>query len=131
MRALVVSDIHSNLEALTAVLDDAGSFDVLWCLGDIVGYGPDPNACIDLIRSFEHTAIPGNHDWGSWGNWISPTLTATPVRPTSGPGSSSHLMPDSISKASPRRKFSRISPWHTAARAIRSGSTFSMPAPQP
>lgn len=67
MRALVVSDIHSNLEALTAVLDDAGSFDVLWCLGDIVGYGPDPNACIDLIRSFEHTAIPGNHDWGVLG----------------------------------------------------------------
>jgi diadenosine tetraphosphatase ApaH/serine/threonine PP2A family protein phosphatase len=67
MRALVVSDIHSNLEALSAVLEAAGPFDVLWCLGDIVGYGPEPNACIDLIRSFEHVSIPGNHDWGVLG----------------------------------------------------------------
>ena len=67
MRALVVSDIHANLEALSAVLEDAGPFDTLWCLGDIVGYGPEPNACIDLIRSFEHIAIPGNHDWGVLG----------------------------------------------------------------
>lgn len=67
MRALVVSDIHSNLEALSAVLEAAGPFDVLWCLGDIVGYGPEPNACIDLIRSYEHVSIPGNHDWGVLG----------------------------------------------------------------
>jgi predicted phosphodiesterase len=67
MRVLVVSDIHANLEALSAVLEDAGPFDVLWCLGDIVGYGPEPNACIDLIRTFEHVSIPGNHDWGVLG----------------------------------------------------------------
>ena len=44
MRALILSDIHANLEALSAVIDDAssrGGFDVLWCLGDLVGYGPD------------------------------------------------------------------------------------------
>ena len=67
MRALVVSDVHSNLEALRAVLDDAGPIDELWCLGDIVGYGPEPGACIELIRSYEHVAIPGNHDWGVLG----------------------------------------------------------------
>jgi diadenosine tetraphosphatase ApaH/serine/threonine PP2A family protein phosphatase len=65
MRALVVSDIHSNLEALQTVLGDSeahGGFDTLWCLGDMVGYGPDPNECIDLIRSHPHVAIAGNHD---------------------------------------------------------------------
>ena len=45
MRALIVSDIHSNLEALDAVIADAGrhgGFDSVWCLGDMVGYGPGP-----------------------------------------------------------------------------------------
>ncbi|MEC7749262.1 MAG: metallophosphoesterase family protein, partial [Chloroflexota bacterium] len=53
MRALVLSDIHANLEALEAVLTDAqnrSGFDVIWCLGDTVGYGPDPVACVDRIR---------------------------------------------------------------------------------
>ncbi|MGI6367163.1 MAG: metallophosphoesterase family protein [Anaerolineae bacterium] len=67
MRALVVSDIHGNLEALKAVLADAGPFDMLWCLGDLVGYGPEPNACIQVVRSFRHLSIPGNHDWGVLG----------------------------------------------------------------
>lgn len=64
MRILVVSDVHANLVALNAVLEDAGSFDALWSLGDIVGYGPDPEACIATTRATEHLAIPGNHDWG-------------------------------------------------------------------
>ena len=67
MRVLVVSDVHSNLVALNAVLDDAGPFDALWSLGDIVGYGPEPNACLASIRSYEHLSIPGNHDWGVLG----------------------------------------------------------------
>ncbi|MYC30026.1 MAG: metallophosphoesterase, partial [Chloroflexi bacterium] len=65
MRALIVSDIHSNLEALQAVMADAverGGFDVIWCLGDIVGYGPDPGACMDLLRSHSLKAVAGNHD---------------------------------------------------------------------
>lgn len=65
MRALIVSDIHSNLEALQAVVADAvdrGGFDVIWCLGDIVGYGPDPGACLDLLRSHPLVAVLGNHD---------------------------------------------------------------------
>jgi diadenosine tetraphosphatase ApaH/serine/threonine PP2A family protein phosphatase len=67
MRVLVVSDVHANLAALTAVLEDAGSFDQLWSLGDVVGYGPDPEACIAATRAADHLAIPGNHDWGVLG----------------------------------------------------------------
>ena len=50
MQILVISDIHANYEALEAVLADAGQVDETWCLGDLVGYGPDPNLCIELIR---------------------------------------------------------------------------------
>ena len=67
MRCLVLSDIHSNLEAFQAVLDDAGPVDEVWCLGDVVGYGPDPNACVDLLRSMPHLCIAGNHDWATLG----------------------------------------------------------------
>ena len=69
MRYAVVSDIHSNLPALEAVLDDAQKigFDALVCLGDIVGYGPNPNECIELLQQFPHTIIAGNHDWGAIG----------------------------------------------------------------
>jgi len=48
MRYLVLSDIHGNLKALEAVLEDAPSGLPIWCLGDIVGYGPNPNECIEL-----------------------------------------------------------------------------------
>ena len=65
MKALIVSDIHSNLEALTTVIDDAngsGGFDETWALGDLVGYGPDPAACIDLLRQHDARCVAGNHD---------------------------------------------------------------------
>jgi len=62
-RILVISDIHANLTALRAVLEAAGTVDATWCLGDLVGYGPDPNECIELIRSIENlTCLLGNHD---------------------------------------------------------------------
>jgi predicted phosphodiesterase len=67
MRYLVLSDIHSNLEAFEAVLKDAGPVDKVWCLGDVVGYGPDPNACVELLRSLPHLCIAGNHDWATLG----------------------------------------------------------------
>jgi len=67
MRCLVISDIHSNLEAFESVLQDAGSVDEVWCLGDVVGYGPDPNACVELLRSLPHRCIAGNHDWATLG----------------------------------------------------------------
>jgi diadenosine tetraphosphatase ApaH/serine/threonine PP2A family protein phosphatase len=63
MRVLVVSDIHANYEAFQAVLADAGAVDETWCLGDIVGYGPDPNLCVELIRDQPNlTCLLGNHD---------------------------------------------------------------------
>ncbi len=64
----MLSDIHSNLEALDAVIDDAnvrGGFDAVWCLGDIVGYGPDPGECIGRIRDYQLVAIAGNHDYAA------------------------------------------------------------------
>lgn len=62
MRILVVSDIHANFSAFEAVLKDAGSFDQVWCLGDIVGYGPEPGECINRLREFDHICLAGNHD---------------------------------------------------------------------
>jgi predicted phosphodiesterase len=67
MRCLVLSDIHSNLEAFEAVVKDAGPVDQVWCLGDVVGYGPDPNACVELLRSTPHLCVAGNHDWATLG----------------------------------------------------------------
>lgn len=64
MRFLVISDIHANLCAFEAVLTEAeGQYDKIWFLGDLVGYGPDPNECVDLLREHEHLALSGNHDW--------------------------------------------------------------------
>ncbi len=63
MRILVISDVHANLTALNSVLDAAGSCDAVWCLGDVVGYGPDPNECIDRLREQPGlTCLVGNHD---------------------------------------------------------------------
>jgi predicted phosphodiesterase len=63
MRILVISDIHANYTALEAVLKDAGPVDETWCLGDMVGYGPDPNVVVELIREIPNlTCILGNHD---------------------------------------------------------------------
>ncbi len=63
MRVLVVSDIHGNLPALEAVLQQPITFDLIWNLGDTVGYGPWPNECISLIRSYPDSVhLSGNHD---------------------------------------------------------------------
>ncbi len=65
MRILVMSDIHANYTALEAVLKDAGQVDETWCLGDLVGYGPDPNAVVEEIREIKNlTCLMGNHDVG-------------------------------------------------------------------
>jgi predicted phosphodiesterase len=69
MRVLVISDIHANLHALDAVLADAGDFEAVWCLGDLVGYGPNPNECVARIRDFpELLSIAGNHDRAAIGD---------------------------------------------------------------
>ena len=60
----LISDIHSNLEALEAILCDVSlaGVDTLACLGDITGYGPDPSACVDLVREACDVVVIGNHD---------------------------------------------------------------------
>jgi predicted phosphodiesterase len=63
MRVLVISDIHANYTALLAVLQDAGQVDETWCLGDLVGYGPDPNAVVEELQDIANlTCLLGNHD---------------------------------------------------------------------
>jgi len=63
MRTLVISDIHANSTALEAVLNEAAGIDEVWCLGDLVGYGPDPNECINRIKDLPKVScVIGNHD---------------------------------------------------------------------
>jgi len=65
MRYALLADIHANLEALTAVLDDIdrrGGADEYWLLGDLINYGPDPCACLDLLLDLPMVAVGGNHD---------------------------------------------------------------------
>ena len=66
MRVAVVSDIHANLHALEAVLDDVLTQepDAIWCLGDVVGYGASPNECCELVRERAALVLAGNHDLG-------------------------------------------------------------------
>jgi diadenosine tetraphosphatase ApaH/serine/threonine PP2A family protein phosphatase len=64
VRYAVLSDIHGNLEALHAVLDDVdGRADDILCLGDIVGYGADPTACVDLIAARARAIVAGNNEY--------------------------------------------------------------------
>lgn len=62
MKRLWIADIHANLPAFEAVLRDAGDVDEVVFLGDIVGYGPHPSACVNLLRMLRPKAIRGNHD---------------------------------------------------------------------
>lgn len=69
MKIGIISDIHSNLEALEAVLESLKkeSVDRILCLGDLVGYGPDPNDCIERVMEASDVVIAGNHDQGAVG----------------------------------------------------------------
>ena len=64
MRVAVISDIHANWHALEAVLAavDADAVDALWCLGDLVGYGPRPNECCETVAARASVCLVGNHD---------------------------------------------------------------------
>src|SRR5262249_38150897 len=69
MRILIISDIHGNLVALEAVLADAGPYDAAWCLGDLVGYGPNPNECVARVRALPGLiCLLGNHDQAARGD---------------------------------------------------------------
>jgi diadenosine tetraphosphatase ApaH/serine/threonine PP2A family protein phosphatase len=70
MNFAILADIHANLTALEAVLkdiEDHGGADEIWCLGDIVGYGPDPHECIELLKNRCSVCVAGNHDWAAIG----------------------------------------------------------------
>ena len=64
MRVAVISDVHANEHALEAVLReiDEAAPDELWCLGDVVGYGPAPNRCCDVVAERADLCLVGNHD---------------------------------------------------------------------
>jgi predicted phosphodiesterase len=70
MRVAIVSDIHGNLQAFEAVLDAVAESDCeeMWCLGDLVGYGADPDACVALAREHAAICLAGNHDLGVRGS---------------------------------------------------------------
>jgi diadenosine tetraphosphatase ApaH/serine/threonine PP2A family protein phosphatase len=75
MRYAILSDVHGNADALHAVFDDidhycdehGGTISQVWCLGDVVGYGPEPAECVRLVRMWCDVCIPGNHDWAAVG----------------------------------------------------------------
>jgi diadenosine tetraphosphatase ApaH/serine/threonine PP2A family protein phosphatase len=69
MRVVVVSDIHANYHALRAVLAavDEGGYDELWSLGDVVGYGPQPNRCCEVVAARASLCLAGNHDLAALG----------------------------------------------------------------
>jgi diadenosine tetraphosphatase ApaH/serine/threonine PP2A family protein phosphatase len=77
VRYAILSDIHGNLEALDAVLGDAAQrVDTILCLGDIVGYGADPAACVERVADRAHAVVAGNHEHGVTGlldlGWFNP-----------------------------------------------------------
>jgi predicted phosphodiesterase len=80
MRLAVLSDIHANLAALDAVCDELGLVDEVWVLGDIVGYGPQPNEVIRRLQELGARAVTGNHDGAAIGtvdaSWFNPDAQA-------------------------------------------------------
>ncbi|MDP2954117.1 MAG: metallophosphoesterase family protein, partial [Chloroflexota bacterium] len=120
MQVLVLADIHANLAALEVVLArwDGASAPEIWCLGDMVGYGPEPNRCLERIRALPTKLIPGNHDWAAIGKldvaqfnpyaryaalWTAGELT---------PGNRDYLMGLPITLAEPDSTLAHGSPRH-------------------
>ncbi|MCA1595595.1 MAG: metallophosphoesterase, partial [Chloroflexi bacterium] len=83
MRYGIISDIHANLDALRAVFAAAGEMDDWLCLGDTVGYGPEPNECVALVRETCSTVLIGNHDLAGIGrldiSWFNPYARAAAI----------------------------------------------------
>ena len=98
MRYAILSDVHGNLEALRAVLADAEQqADDVLCLGDMVGYGADPVACVDLLGTRARHVVAGNHEYGVTGrlplSWFNPFARAAAewTREQLDPGCASYL----------------------------------------
>jgi predicted phosphodiesterase len=64
----IIGDVHANLPALKAVIAHAGKCDEWLCIGDVVGYGPFPNECVEVVRDLGALTVSGNHDLGSLGS---------------------------------------------------------------
>lgn len=94
-RILIVTDIHGNKDALDAVIADAGDAGRIWCLGDIVGYGPEPRTCLAWVRDHCEIVLSGNHDYAAFdaavaadfnpnaaaaAEWMRAQLTAADIR---------------------------------------------------
>jgi len=94
MRALILSDIHANLEALQAVLAAAGEWDQLWNLGDMVGYGGSPNEVLDLLRPLATLTVRGNHDRVCCG--LTSSVNFNPVARTAALWTLAELSPDNL-----------------------------------
>ncbi|HET7704181.1 MAG TPA: metallophosphoesterase family protein [Candidatus Limnocylindrales bacterium] len=80
MRVAILSDIHANLVALDAVLATIGSVDAVWHLGDVVGYGPDPDGVVSRLSGIGAVGVAGNHDLAALGgpeiDWFNPDAKA-------------------------------------------------------
>lgn len=94
MRALIVSDIHGNLEALEAVLAAADAYDAVWNLGDTVGYGASPNEVIDRICGVATLGVRGNHDKVCAG--LASATNFNPVAQAAALWTHQHLAPASL-----------------------------------
>ncbi len=95
MRYLVLSDIHANFTALEAALSAVtGRWEQVVCLGDVVGYGPDPNEVIDRVRTLNATTIRGNHDKAACG--LVDADDFNPVARTAATWTREHLRADNL-----------------------------------
>ena len=95
MRFLILSDIHANLTALQAAIAAVdGRWDRVLCLGDVVGYGPDPNESMDLVRSLNPIMIRGNHDKAACG--ITDASDFNPVARIAAEWTTSRLTPENL-----------------------------------
>lgn len=104
MRIAVLSDIHSNLVALDAVLAHAGELDAVWQLGDVVGYGPEPDAVVARLREIGAVGVRGNHDAAAVGGREIDAFN--PEARTAMEWTRRHLAPDTIAwlRALPERR---------------------------
>ena len=97
----IISDIHGNLEALQAVLDDISTQNVdegVYCLGDVIGYGPNPRECIDLVMECKLVLL-GNHDQGAL--FDPDGFNPPPSGPSCGPATSSNSRPKPGNRETP------------------------------
>jgi predicted phosphodiesterase len=95
LRFLILSDIHANLTALQAAIAAVeGRWDRALCLGDVVGYGPDPNEALDLVQSLNPVMIRGNHDKAACG--VTDASDFNPVARTAAEWTTAQLRPENL-----------------------------------